>query len=331
MGRKAFVTGGSGFLGGHIIRQLVQQGWAVTALHRPGGNREQLVTLGARPVAAQLHEAGQLAEVMPEAPDAVFHVAGNTSMWRREAAQQFRDNVLGTRAVVSAALMRGARRLVHTSSISAYGIQQRPIDEQAPSTAADDWISYNRTKYLAECEVRQGLERGLKAVIMNPCGIIGAGDTHNWSQMIALIDAGKLPGVPPGSGSFCHVGEVARAHITAVDSGEVGANYILSGVDASFLELATTISELLGRKPPRRTVPRPVLRLAGRLYPLLAVLSNKEPRLTPEKVALITNRVVASSARAQRDLGFDAKVPLRTMLQECIDWMRAEGMLQSAP
>ena len=330
MGRKAFVTGGSGFLGGHIIRQLIEQGWDVTALHRPGGDREWLEQLGTRPVAAQLHETGQLAEVIPHGVDAIFHVAGNTSMWRREAPQQFRDNVLGTRAVVNAALMRGAQRLIHTSSISAYGIQHEPISEDTPSTAADDWISYNRTKYLAECEVRQGVARGLEAVILNPCGIIGAGDTHNWSQLIALIDTGRLPGVPPGSGSFCHVVEVARAHLTAVDRGRPGANYILSGIDASFLELAATISELLGRTPPRRTVPKLVLRLAGRLYPVLSSFTRQEPRLTPEKVALVTNRVVASSTRAQQELGFNANVPLRTMLQECIDWMRAEAMLQPA-
>lgn len=330
MGRKAFVTGGSGFLGGHVIRQLIEQGWEVTALHRPGGPRDRLESLGARPVAAQLHEAGQLAEVIPQGADAIFHVAANTSMWRRDAPQQFRDNVLGTRAVVNAALMRGVQRLVHTSSISAYGIQHEPITEDTPSTAADDWISYNRTKYLAECEIRQGMTRGLDAVILNPCGIIGAGDTHNWSQLIAMIDSGRLPGVPPGSGSFCHVNEVARAHITAVDRGQAGANYILSGIDASFLELAVTISELLGRTPPRRTVPKLVLTFAGRLYPFLSAFTQREPRLTPEKVALVTNRVVASSARAQRELGFDAGIPLRTMLQECIDWMRAEALLQPA-
>jgi dihydroflavonol-4-reductase len=330
MGKQAFITGGSGFLGGHIVRLLIEQGWTVTALHRPGGNREHLLNLGARPVAAQLHGARQLAAVRPAAPEAVFHVAGNTAMWRKLNAQQYRDNVLGTRAVVHAARQRGAHRLIHTSSISAYGIQQQPIDESTPSNAEHDWINYNRTKYLGEQEVRDGLRHGLDAVILNPCGIIGAGDTHNGSQLIALIDAGQLPGVPPGAGSFCHVTEVAKAHIAAVEKGRTGANYILSGVDASFLELARTISDLLHRKAPRRAVPKAVLRVAGRVYPLLSVFSGEEPRLTPEKVALVTNRVIANSERAQRELGFNAAVPLRTMLEECIQWMRAEGMLQAA-
>ena len=327
MSKQAFVTGGAGFLGGHVITLLIEQGWTVTALHRPRGNRERLEALGAKPVAAQLHEVSQICEVMPESPDAVFHIAGNTSLWRRQDADQYRDNVLGTRAVVAAAIQRGAHRLVHTSSISAYGIQSAPINEDTPSTAANDWISYNRTKYLAEEEVRRGTAQGLDAVILNPCGIIGAGDTHNWSQLISLIDAGKLPGVPPGSGSFCHVGEVARAHISAWEKGRQGTNYILSGIDASFLEMVRVICDILGRKAPRRTVPALVLRLAGQLYPIGSLFTGNEPRLTPEKVALVTNRVVASSARAEQELGFNNKVPLETMLRECIDWMRAEALL----
>ncbi|WP_111656201.1 NAD-dependent epimerase/dehydratase family protein [Isoalcanivorax indicus] len=327
MTQHAFVTGGAGFVGGHVITLLKAQGWQVTALHRPRGNRERLEALGARPVAAQMHDVAQLTEVLPERADAVFHIAGNTSLWRRQDQSQYRDNVVGTRAVVAAALARGAKRLVHTSSISAYGIQKQPIDEDTPSTAEHDWISYNRTKYLAEQEVRKGIAEGLDAVILNPCGIIGAGDTHNWSQLISLINAGKLPGVPPGSGSFCHVGEVARAHLSAWEKGRTGANYILSGIDASLLDVVRVVCKLLDRKPPRRTVPPLLLRLAGHLYPLAALITGDEPRLTPEKVALVTNRVVASSARAEKELGFNSKVSLETMLRECIDWMRAEAML----
>ena len=327
MTRTAFVTGGTGFLGGHIIRQLKAADWQVVALHRPETRPDTLLALGAEPVTGRLDDTASLIAAMPEMADAVFHTAANTSMWRRQNREQTRDNVQGTRHMVDAALRKNVGRFIHTSSISAWGIQAQRIDENTPSNAAADWINYNRTKYEAEQQVRAGIAQGLDAVILNPCGIIGAGDKHNWSQMIRLIDQGKLPGVPPGSGNFCDVREVAAAHLRAFEVGERGSNYILAGVEASFLELARTIAHLLGRRAPRHAIPKAVLRIAGHVYPLLSLTTGKEPDLTPEKVALVTNRVAADGSRAVRELGFNDQVPLEEMLGECIDWMRREGML----
>lgn len=185
---SAFITGARGFLGGHITRQLLDAGWEVTALLRPGSDGAALSALGVKVVEAPMDNATEVTLVMPPAVDAVFHVAGNTSLWRHLNQRQYQDNVMGTRALITAALRNQAGRFIHTSSISAWGIQDEAIDEASPSNAADDWIGYNRTKYLAEEEIRHGMQHGLDAVILNPCGIIGAGDTHNWSQMITLIE-----------------------------------------------------------------------------------------------------------------------------------------------
>ncbi|MZR61469.1 NAD-dependent epimerase/dehydratase family protein [Alcanivorax sp. DP30] len=323
----AFVSGARGFLGGHIVDQLLERGWDVTAVIRPRSDASQLQARGVSVVQAPLDNPTELALVMPPAPDAVFHVAGNTSMWRRGNDQQYRDNVLGTRAMVSAAQKNVAGRFIHTSSISAWGIQDEPINELTPSNAASDWINYNRTKYLAEQEVENGIRQGLDAVILNPCGIIGAGDTHNWSQMIKLINDGKLPGVPPGGGNFCAVEEVARAHISAYEKGVCGERYILAGIEASFLELVQTIARQLDRKVPRKTVPPVVLRLVGQLSPIGSLFTGNEPRLTPEKVALITHRVHADSSKAVEKLGFNDQIPLATMIENCITWMARENLL----
>ena len=124
----AFISGGRGFLGGHIIDQLLDKQWEVVALVRPNSDASTLHAKdGVSVVQAPLDNATELALVMPAAPDAVFHVAGNTSLWRRGNAQQSRANVLGTQAMVSAALKNVAGRFIHTSSISAWGIQDNPI------------------------------------------------------------------------------------------------------------------------------------------------------------------------------------------------------------
>jgi dihydroflavonol-4-reductase len=325
--RTAFVTGGTGFVGGHVIRMLVDSGWHVTALHRPQSDPTALTALGAHPVAGKLHELECMLHAIPKNCDAVFHIAGNTSMWHKKNLEQNRDNVGGTHCMVRAALHNSVGRFVHTSSISAWGQHSGVISEQTRANTGDARLNYGRSKFLAELEVRKGIEHGLDAVILNPCGIIGAGDTHNWSQMIALINQGKLPGVPPGGGNFCDVKEIARAHISAYERGRSGENYILAGIEASFLELARTISYLLDKKAPRKTMPAQLIKLAGKIYPMLAIFSGEEPAITPEKVAMMTNRVRADGSKSVLELGFNDQVPLSDMVSACIEWMKATQRL----
>jgi dihydroflavonol-4-reductase len=324
---SALITGARGFLGGHIARHLLEEGWQVTALLRPDSDGTALSEAGVSVVHAPMDNHAEVTHVMPPAVDAVFHVAGNTSLWRKGNERQYRDNVLGTRAMVTAALRNQVGRFVYTSSISAWGIQEGTVDESTSPNMAEDWIGYNQTKFQGEEEVLAGVHSGLDAVILNPCAIIGSGDTHNWSQMITLINEGKLPGVPPGSSNFCSVREVARAHVKAWQQGRTAENYILGGVEASFLELAQTIGELLGKPAPKRTLSPRLLRFLGQVYPIGSLFTGKEPRFTPEKVAMLTNRVRANSRKAVEELGFDESVPLETMLRDCIDWMRETGRL----
>lgn len=323
----AFVTGGTGFLGLHLVRLLRQRGWRVLALHRAGSDTGNLVKTGAEPLEGILHDTQSLLPLVPEHCDAVFHLAGNTSLWRRRHAEQIRDNVDGTRALLQAARQRRVGRFIYTSSISAWGFQDTVVTEKTPQHIDRHSTNYARSKFLAEQEVRAAEVRGLDTVILNPCGIMGMGDRHNWSQMIQLIDQGKLPGVPPGGGNFCRVQEVALAHLAAFERGRRGHNYILAGVEASFLELATVIADTLGRKAPRRTLPRGLLHVAGHLYPLFAWSRTREPSLTPEKVSMVTRRVRADGRKAVHELGFNDRVPLEIMVCECIEWMRALSLL----
>jgi dihydroflavonol-4-reductase len=329
MARTAFVTGGTGFLGLNLIAQLTGQGWEVFALHRPQSNLTYLKRFPVRLVEGAIEDATAIERAMPEGVDVVFHAAADVSFWSRHKARQTRTNVDGTRHLVAAALKRGAKRFVHTSSTSVYGFPAEPFDESAAHHGRGSWFHYMHTKALAEEEVRGGITRGLDAVLLNPANIIGPYDLHNWSRLIRLAAQGKLPRVPPGRASFCHVAEVARAHVAAADRGRTGENYILGGADASYAEAVQFIGEIIARNVNTRTISARLLRAVGRVLGWASWISGKEPLVTPESAAFLSATILCRSDKAVRELNYRV-TPLRVMLEDCYRWMLAEGLLQTA-
>lgn len=325
--KTAFVTGSTGFVGLNLVEALAASDFRVVALHRPSSELNFLSRFDVERAAGDITDPDSLRAAMPRDVDAVFHVAGNVNFWSRRNAQQTRDNVGGTRNVVEAALERGAKRLVHTSSIAAYGMHAGPVDETTPSNAKGSWINYLRTKALAEDEVRRGVERGLQAVILNPANIIGPYDFGNWSSMLYLVHAGRLPVVPPGRGSFCHVREVVAAHLAALERGGSGENYLLGGADATLLEVVRICGGLTSRKVPTKPVSPWLLRGLARVAALRAAWTGRRPKLTPEAARLACGSMLCRSDKAIRELGY-RPVPLREMLEDCYRWMLREGRLK---
>ncbi len=325
-GKTAFVTGGTGFVGLNVVKQLTGAGWSVTALHRASSDLTYLDAFPATLVEGSITDIGSLRRAMPDGVDVVFHIAGNLNLWARRNAEQTRDNVEGTANMVEVALEKKAGRFVQTSSIQAYGMARGTITEEAEQLGRVSWVNYQRTKFLGEEEVRKGIARGLDAVIVNPAGIIGAHDRAGWARAFRLLHAGKLPGIPPGTGSFCHVREVAAAHIAAAERGRTGENYLLGGADASYLEMIRIAGEIMGKKAPGRPTPAWLMRIVGRAGPWMSALSGKAPVLTPETVGLTTRRLVCDCSKAERELGYQ-RVPLREMIAESVAWLRQEGLL----
>jgi nucleoside-diphosphate-sugar epimerase len=322
----AFVTGSTGFIGLNLIEQLTAAGWNVVALHRPNSDLSYLLRFNVQRMVGDIVDLAAVERAMPKHVDAVFHTAADLSSWSRNNKRQTQNNIIGTQNVVTAALNKGARRFVHTSTSSVYGLISTPVDETAAQRGRGSWLNYVHTKTLAEAEVRNGIERGLDAVILNPCHVIGRYDRHNWSRLILLAATGALPRIPPGSGSFCHAGEVARAHIAAVTRGQKGDNYLLGGADASFAEVVATAAQHLGGRFESRTVPAPILRLVASCLNVISHFSGKEPLITPEAAAIVSVNGRFRSDKAMKTLNY-RPVPLREMVEDCCDWLVAEGLL----
>jgi nucleoside-diphosphate-sugar epimerase len=324
--RTAFVTGGTGFVGINLVKELKAQGWHVVALHRPTSKLNDLKPLDPLLVEGSLTDRDSLRRAMPPGVDAVFNVAADLSFDRKGDAAQTRVNVDGTRNMVEAALAAGARRFVQTSSVAAYGLQPGVISEATPSTALAMPVNYARTKFLSEEAVRAGVKRGLEAVILNPANIVGPHDRHGWARLIRLVATRKLPGVGPGGGAFCHVREVVKAHVAAVDEGRSGENYLLGGVHASYLEFARAAAAIAGGRAPKRAMPPWLVRLLARVMPPLAGLTGLPAEITPEVALMLNLDFRVDSARAIRELGY-REVPLGEMVEDAARWLKAEGLI----
>ena len=325
MTKTAFLTGGTGFLGLNLVRQLTELGWAVTALHRPSSNLTYLKRFPVKLVAGTIEDPDSVKSAMPEGLDAVFHIAGDVSFWSGHRARQIRTNVDGTRHVAQAAQIRGAKRFVHTSSIAVYGVQAEEFDETAPHLGLSSPIGYLQSKARAEEEVQKAVENGLDAVILNPANIVGPYDSANWGRLFRLVAEDKVPGIPPGEAPFCHVAEVAKAHLAAWDRGRTGENYILAGTQATYLQAFQVVGKLLGHAVPGKTVPASALHAAGWLAEMKSRITHREPEITPEMATLLSVTLRCRSGKAIRELGFQP-VPLETMFADCYAWLQAEGL-----
>jgi nucleoside-diphosphate-sugar epimerase len=309
------------------VEQLTAMGWHVVALHRPSSDVRHLVACGAELCVGSVTDVKSIQRAMPASCDAVFHVAGNMSLWSGRDAEQTRVNVTGTRIVAQAALEKEAKRFIHTSSVSAWGEQRvLPFDETAKSTARRSKINYERSKYLGELEVEKMAVQGLRAVILNPGSIVGRYDKTGWAKLIRGVKTGKLPGVPPGAMTWAHAVEVARTHIAAVDHARQGERYLLGGTDATFLEAVGIICELAGKKAPERPMPRWLLRTVGRLSQWGSLVTRRPPRMSPEMAALMRRPPhFFRSDKAIAELGY-RPVPLAVMLRDSYEWLESENL-----
>lgn len=140
------------------------------------------------------------------------------------------------------------------------------------------------------------------------------------------MDGGQLPGIPPGSGAFADVREIARAQVKAWQQGRFGETYLLGGEQASFLELITRVGGLLGKPTPSRATPALVLKLFAQLLYWRSLLTAKIPDITPEAAQFTCHHLSVDSGKAIRDLGY-RQTELGSLLADTVAWMRVEQML----
>lgn len=319
-----FLTGASGFLGGHLLAELLKAGHEVRALSRRAESDKEIKALGGIPVRASLDDANSL-KLEIAGCEAVFHAAADTSMWAPNAAAQTRTNVQGTANMLAASKEAGVKAFIHTSSVSAYShLVEGRLNESMKLRGVESWINYEKTKHLSEDLVR---ESSLTWIVFNPSGILGPGDRYGWSRLIKLIDQDKLPGIPPGTGTFADVRQIARAQVVAWEKQRFGQCYLVGGPSATFAEFTALIGQKLGGRKPKRVTPAWALMAYALVLDGISRITGKEPDVTPEGAKLTSTILLVDSSKAIRELGY-VETPLDVQVTITLDWMREVGMLR---
>jgi len=334
MSGTILVTGGTGFLGKHLVRALSQSGDGVRLLVRPSRSVPEMEAWpGVEIVRGDVTDAASVKTAM-SGVDRVFHAAGLVKKWLRDRSTFDRVNVEGVDSLLEVARGAGVRRVVYTSSFMAIGHSDRAglATEATLHEANHDHNDYERTKRLAEEVAGRHVAEGFDVVTVVPGVIYGPGELTEGNLVVKIFCdflRGKLPGIPgPGDQRWCYafVDDVVSGHMAAMDRGARGGRYILGGENATLDELFAQFARLSGRPAPKRHLPFWLLSSVGALEELLAWGIGREPNLTRGIVGVYRHHWAYDCARARRELGYTV-TPLAEGLSRTFEWMLEAGLV----
>ena len=328
------VTGGAGFVGSHLVRQLASE-QTVAVLEKPGANLSRL---------ADLIEAGRvelrLADIrkQPETQIAlegcqeIYHLAANPRLWTYPKGDFLRVNYHGARHVIESALRQGARRVLHCSTES---ILTRA--RQAGSIGADQVVPpdevvgpYCRSKHKAEVFALALGKKGHPVVVVNPTLPVGPGDPGSTPPGRLILDfcLGKRREVIAAEVNLVDVRDVATAMRLALGRAEPGRRYLLGGENFTIRELFCILAKITGLPGPRFTVPWPVAMLAAWVEETAAdAYTRHEPAATLTGVLLARRRMSFEAGPSLSALG--AKIrPAVESLRDAVMWLAGQGLIQ---
>jgi dihydroflavonol-4-reductase len=324
---KVFVTGGTGFIGGHVVRQLRERGDEVVAWVRNPEKGASLAALGAELRTGDLSDRAALAAGM-EGCDAVIHGAAvyEVGIPKSERPAMYEANVVGTENTLGAALDTGIGKVVYVSTVGAFGNTHGEVVDESYEHPAQSFTSYyEETKYEAHQVATRLIAEGLKCVIVQPGGVYGP-DDHSalGKQMLDFLD-GRMPFVPFADlgMNMVHVEDVAAGVLLALDKGEVGESYVLGDEITTMRGLMDATAKVAGKRAPRANIPTSLLKVAAPFGPVIGKLMGQPPNMRELISSSDGVTFWAKQDKAVRELGF-APRGLETGLRQTFE---AEGRL----
>ncbi len=311
-----------------MARVLADQGADLRVLVRTTSNLKNLQGLKAETVEGDLRDAASLEKAMSGC-DTVFHVAADYRLWVRDPNEMYRSNVEGTRALLGAARKNAVTRVVYTSSVATIGFRTdgQPADEDSPVSLADMIGHYKRSKFMAEQLAMEAGRSGMDVVTVNPTTPIGEQDIKPTPTGRIVVDflKRKFPAYVETGLNLVDVRECARGHVAALEKGRTGERYILGGQDLTLKQILDKLGKITRLPSPTVKLPYFFAFIAGVAGEYITGrLMRGDPRATVDTVRMGKKMMFASSAKAERELGWKI-VPVDAALQRAVEWFRANG------
>lgn len=326
---KVLVTGGTGFTGAALVRRLIGVGHDVVVLDcKEGIQLDSLKSLGADVRFGSITDPSAVDACM-RGVGVVHHVA---AAFREvdEPDEYFREvNVTGTRTVLEAAARHGVRKFVYCSTCGVHGdVRAPPADENAPITPAD---YYQKTKWLAELEVRRFAEDGLNSVILRPCALYGPGDPGRFRMLFQRVASGRFPLFGGGQVQYhtLFIENFVDALMSAMEEGRgTGGTYLVADEECYTIErLVREVASVLRVELKFIRLPLAPLVLAGNIMEKACKPLGVSPPIFPRRVDWYRQNRAFDISRAKRELGYRPRVSLREGLERAASWYREHGFL----
>ncbi len=322
----AFLTGGSGFVGGELLRRLVRDGREVRALARSPEAARLVDTDGGRPVRGDVFDEDALLLGM-RGCETVFHVAGVNAMCLRDPEPMFRTNVAGSEAVMRAAARAGVARVVYTSSAATIGEPRGVVGTEDTAHRGSFLSAYERSKYVAERRVfALGADLGVDAVSVNPSSVQGPGRTEGSARLLIDLVNARRAVVVETFLSIVDVDDCTSGHLAAETLGRPGQRYLLNGASLTTRRAVALVQEVAGRPRHVLRVPRALAPVAGALADLSAWMSRRDLPFCSELARTLSHGHRYDASRATRELGLVYR-PIEETVARTLAWYAEHGLI----
>ncbi|HEY5054354.1 MAG TPA: NAD-dependent epimerase/dehydratase family protein [Solirubrobacterales bacterium] len=327
---KVFVTGGTGFIGGEVVRQLRERGDDVVCLVRNPAKGKAVAALGCELAAGDLGDATAIRAGM-EGCDAVIHAAAvyEVGIPKSQRAAMREANVGGTERVLGAARDAGIVKVVYVSTVGIFGnTHGKVVDESYEHPGKDFTSCYEETKWEAHQVAKRLIAEGLPCTIVQPGGVYGPGDTSSIADLLEQFLSGKMPLMPFPELGIClsHVNDIAGGIVLALDKGKAGETYVISGPATTVREAIGMVAALTGKKAPKRAIPVPLMKAMIPIGPLVGKMMGQPPNLRELISSADGVTFWASYDKAAGELGY-APRGLEEGLRQTLE---AEGKIAAA-
>jgi dihydroflavonol-4-reductase len=316
--KPALVTGASGFLGWHVARLLIERGYSVRALARPGS---RVADLPVEIATGDLRDRDSLERAVAGC-GLVYHVAADYRLWAKNPRELYDSNVEGTRHLLAASQQAGVERIVYTSTVGCIGVPHDGIgDETTPVSLADMAGDYKRSKFLAEQVALEFARAGLPVVIVNPTAPIGDHDVKPTPTGKIVLDFlnGDMPAFIDTGLNVVDVRDTAAGHLLACEHGRPGERYILGSENLTLAQILQKLAAITGRKAPTMKLPYAVAYAAGVCSTAWAGVTGRPPRVPLAAVRMARKKMWVTHEKARRELGFEPG-PAEAALRRAVEW-----------